>query len=65
MRTGLTLGDGGTTAHGVHWWTIGMGPARRGDATPDAFMWLAFIAISALRNHGVLSPLDRRAGRPA
>jgi hypothetical protein len=36
------------TAYGVHWWAIGMGRALGGDARPNAFMSLAFIALSAL-----------------
>jgi hypothetical protein len=36
------------TAYGVHWWALGMGRALDGDARPNAFMSLAFIAISAL-----------------
>jgi hypothetical protein len=36
------------TAYGVHWWALGMGRALGGDPRPNAFMSVAFTALSAL-----------------
>jgi hypothetical protein len=36
------------TAYGVHWWAIGLNRSLHGDARPNAFMAIAFTAISVL-----------------
>jgi hypothetical protein len=36
------------TAYGVHWWSLGMSRALRGDPRPNAFMAVPFTMISAL-----------------
>jgi hypothetical protein len=36
------------TAYGVHWWALGLSRAFGGDARPNAFMAVPFMALSAV-----------------
>jgi hypothetical protein len=36
------------TAYGVHWWAMGLNRALQADPRPNAFMSIAFIALSVL-----------------
>lgn len=47
------------TAYGVHWWAMGLNRALQADARPNAFMSIAFIALSVLGSIVFVVPAGR------